>query len=195
MLKRSLVLACLLIASALALAACGSGNGDESQIEEAVETSATSTDPANCKKFSTQQFMEQTAQSEGAEAVKTCEKEASNNEGAESVTVSNVEVEGSKATADAALTGGGFNGQEVEVALVKEGDQWKLDEIAGFTKFDEAKVIETLEKGFAEPSSEVSKSLASCIVKSFEEAPQPEFEEALLSGSTKGFEEIAGGCF
>lgn len=195
MLKRCLVLACLLVVSALALAACGSGNSDESQIEEAVETSATTTDPADCKKLATQQFMEQTTQSEGSEAVKTCEKEASNDEGAEDATVSNVEVEGSKATADVALTGGGFNGQEVEVALVKEGEQWKLDEIAGFVKFDEAKVIETLEKGFAKPSSEVSKSLASCIVESFEEAPQPEFEEALISGSTEGFEEIAGGCF
>lgn len=94
-----------------------------------------------------------------------------------------------------ALSGGGFDGQEVEVTLVKEDDQWKLDEIAGFAKFDEAKVIETLEEGFAKPSSEVSKSLASCIVESFEEAPQAEFEDALISGSTEGFEEIAGGCF
>jgi hypothetical protein len=195
LLKRCLVLACLLVVSAFALAACGSGNSDESQIEEAIETSATTTDPADCKKLATQQFMEQTTQSEGSEAVKTCEKEASNDEGAEDATVSNVEVEGSKASADVALTGGGFDGQEVEVALVKEGDQWKLDEIAGFVKFDEAKVIETLEKGFAKPSSEVSKSLAACIVESFEEAPQAEFEEALISGSTENFEEIAGGCF
>jgi hypothetical protein len=195
LLKRRLVLACLLVVSALALAACGSSNSDESQIEEAVETSATTTDPADCKKLATQQFMEQTTQSEGSEAVKTCEKEASNDEGAESAAVANVEVEGSKATADVALTGGGFDGQEVEVALVKEGDQWKLDEIAGFVKFNEAKVIETLEKGFAKPSSEVSKGLAACIVESFEEAPQAEFEEALISGSTEGFEEIAGGCF
>ncbi len=193
--KRYLVLPCLLIASVFVLAACGSSDNDESQIEEAVETSATSTDPADCKKLTTQNFMEQTTQSEGSEAVKTCEKEASNDEGAEDATVSNVEVDGSKASADVALTGGGFDGQEVEVALVKEDDQWKLNEIAGFVKFNEAKVIETLEKGFAEPSSEVSKSLASCIVESFEEAPQAEFEEALISGSTEGFEEIAGGCF
>ena len=195
MLKRRLVLACLLIVSALALAACGSSDNDESQIEEAIETSATSTDPADCKKFATQQFMEQTTQAEGAEAVKTCEEEASNDEGADSATVSNVEVDGSKASADVALGGGSFDGQELEVALIKEDDQWKLDEVAGFAKFDEAKVIEALEEGFAKPSSEVSKSLASCIVESFEEAPQAEFEAALISGSSEGFEEIAGGCF
>jgi hypothetical protein len=195
LLKRSFVLTCLLIASALALAACGSGNGEESQIEEVIETSATSTDPADCKELSTQQFMEQIAQTEGAEAVKTCEKEASEETGAKSASVSNIEVDGSKATAEVALTGGGLDGQSVEVALVKQGDQWKLNEIAGFSKFDQAKVIETLEKGFDEPSSEVSKSLASCIVKSFEEAPQAEFEDALLSTSSEGFEEIAGDCF
>jgi hypothetical protein len=41
----------------------------------------------------------------------------------------------------------------------------------------------------------VSRSLASCIVKSFEEAPRAKFEDALLSGSTEGFEELAGSCF
>jgi hypothetical protein len=195
LLKRYLVLPCLLIVSALALAACGSGNSDESQIEEAVETSATSTDPADCTKLATQRFVEQTTQSEGAEALKTCEKEASEESGATAADVSNVEVDGSKATADVALTGGGLDGQGVNVALVKEGDQWKLDEITGFTKFNQAKVIETLEEQFAKPSNEVSKSLASCITSSFEEAPQAQFEEALLSPSTEGFEELAGSCF
>jgi hypothetical protein len=195
LLKRSLVLICLLIVPALVLAACGSGGGEESTIEEVIETSATSTDPADCKELSTQQFMEQIAQAEGAEAVKTCEKEASEETGAKSASVSNIEVDGSKATAEATLTGGGLDGQTVEVALVKQGDQWKLNEITGFSKFDQAKVIEALEKGFDEPSSEISKSLASCIIKSFEEVPQAEFEEALLSTSSKGFEEIAGDCF
>jgi hypothetical protein len=139
--------------------------------------------------------MEQVAQTEGAEAVKTCEKEASEETGAKSASVSKVEVDGSEATAEVVLTGGSLDGQGLEVALVEQGDQWKLDEITGFTKFDQAKVIETLEKGFTEPSSEVSESLASCIVESFEEAPQADFEEALLSRSSEGFEEIAGDCF
>jgi hypothetical protein len=193
--KRCLAFSCLLIVSALALAACGSSNNDESQIEEAIKISATSTKPASCKEVSTQQFMEQTTRSKGSEAVKACEKEASEGAGAKSVTVSNVEVDGSKATADSTLTGGSFDGQKVEVALEKDGDQWKLDELTGFVKFDEEKVISTLESSFAEPSSGVSKKQAACIVKSFEGAPQAEFEEALLSGSTEGFEEIAGDCF
>lgn len=193
---RRLFLSCLVIVSALALAACGSGGGnsDESEIEAAVEASATSSKPADCKKFNTQKFMEQTTRSEGAEAVKTCEKEASEGSGADSAAVSNVEADGSKATADVALTGGSLGGQEVEVALLKEGDQWKLDELTGFAKFDQAQVLATFKEEF-EKSSEVSKTLSSCIISSFEKAPQAKLEDALLSGSTKGFEELAGSCF
>lgn len=192
---RRLFLFCLVIVSAFALAACGSsGNSDESEIEAAVEASATSSKPADCKKFNTQKFMEQTSRSEGAEAVKTCEKEASEESGAKSATVSNVEVDGSKATADVALTGGSLGGQEVEVALLKEGEQWKLDQLTGFAKFDQATVVKTFEEEFAK-SKEVSKSLASCIVEDFEKAPQAKLEEALISGTTEGFEELAGSCF
>jgi len=192
---RRLFLFCLVIVSAFALTACGSsGNSDESEIEAAVEASATSSKPADCKKFNTQKFMEQTSRSEGAEAVKTCEREASEESGAKSATVSNVEVDGSKASADVALTGGSLGGQEVEVALVQEGDQWKLDQLTGFAKFDQATVVKTFEEEFAK-SKEVSKSLASCIVDDFEKAPQAKLEAALISGTTEGFEELAGSCF
>ncbi len=194
MLKRRFALALLLAFSALAVVACGSGNSDESQIEEAIETSATSTDPADCTKLETQQFMEQTTQSEGSKAVKECEKQATEEKGSEAATASNVEVEGSKATADAAISGGSFDGQTVEVALVKEGDQWKLDELTGFAKFDKAKLIEAFEKTFAEPSNGVSESLASCMIEGFEVGSQKEFENLMLGGSPKGFEEVAEAC-
>jgi hypothetical protein len=193
-LKRCFALACLLVFSALAVVACGSGDSDESQIEETIETSATSTDPADCTKLNTQQFMEQTTQSEGSEAVKECKKQASEEKGSEGATVSNIEVEGSKATADAAISGGSFGGQTMEVALVKEGDQWKLDELTSFAKFDKAKLIEAFEKTFAEPSNGVSESLASCLIESLEAGSQEEFEDLMLSGSAEGFEEIAEAC-
>ncbi|HET7484316.1 MAG TPA: hypothetical protein VFJ64_02960 [Solirubrobacterales bacterium] len=195
MLKRRFALAFLLVFSALALVACGSsGNGDESQIEEAVETSATSTDPADCTKLETQQFMEQTTQESGKAAVKKCEKEAEAEEGAESASVSNVEVSGSSATAEAALTGGGLGGQSVEVALVKDGDQWKLDEVVKFTKFDRAKLIEYFEEEFSKSSNELPHKLAGCFIEAFQEGSQAEIEELLLSGSDEGFEEIAEAC-
>ena len=193
---RRLFLFCLVIVSAFALAACGSSSSgnDESEIEAAIETSATSSKPADCKKVNTQNFVEQTTRLKGSEAVKRCEEEASEGSGAKSATVSNVEVDGSKATADVALTGGSLGGQEVETALVKDGDQWKLDELTGFAKFDQATVVKTFEEEFSK-SKEASQSLTSCIVDDFSKAPQAKLEAALLSGGTEGFEELAGSCF
>jgi hypothetical protein len=195
--KRQLFLPCILILSALAFAACGGGSGEEGEVKEAIEASATDNDPADCSKLVTPRFLEQTTQETGFDALGTCRREANEGKGAESVSVSNVEIDDAnpKATADVALTGGSFDGQEVKVALEKQNGQWKLDQITGFVTFDEAKVIEALEKGFAEPSSEVSKSVASCIVSAFEEAPRAKFEEALLSTTTDGFEELAADCF
>jgi ABC-type glycerol-3-phosphate transport system substrate-binding protein len=193
--KRRFALAFLLVFSVLALVACGSsGSSDESQIEEAIETSATSTDPADCTKLETQQFMEQTTQESGKAAVSKCEKEAEAEEGAESASVSNVEVSGSSATAEAALTGGGLDGQAVEVALVKDGDQWKLDEVVKFTKFDRAKLVEYFEEEFSKSSNELSPKLAGCFIEAFQEGSQAEIEELLLGSSAKGFEEIAETC-
>src|SRR3954453_5832544 len=182
-----LLLPCIFALSALALAACG-GNGEEGEIKEAIEASATDNNPADCDKLATPRFLAQTTQKTGFFALNTCKREAREGKGADSVSISNVEIDdlNPHATADVALTGGGFDGQEGEVELEKQNGQWKLNEITGFAAFDQAKVIDTLEKGFAEPSSEVGKRLASCIVKSFEEAPQAKLEEALLSPTTEG---------
>jgi hypothetical protein len=195
LLKRYLVLPALLIFAALAFAACGSSESDEDKIVSAIETSATSPDPANCEKLSTQAFMEQSTSSEGKEAVKTCEEDAGKPENnAESAAVSNVEVEGEEATAEVALTGGSFDGQTVGIALVKEGDQWKLNEITEFVKLDNAKLVEQLETQFEKPSSEVSEEVAICIEEGIEESSQAEVEEYFLSGSPEALEALAESC-
>jgi hypothetical protein len=193
-LKRRIALACLLVFSALAVVACGSSNSDESQIEEAIETSATTTNPADCTKLNTQQFMEQTAQESGKAAVKKCEAEAEAGEGAESVSVSNVEVSGSSATAEAALTGGALSGQTLEVELVKSGEQWQLNEVVKFTKFDRAKLVEFVEEEFTPSANGPSPKLAACFVEAFQEGSQSEIEELLFSPSSEGFEELAEAC-
>ncbi len=155
MLKHRFALVCFLVFSALVVVACGGSDSEDGQIEEAIEISATTTDPADCTKFETQQFMEQTAQESGKAAVTKCEEEAEAEEGAESVSVSSVEVDGSNATAEAALTGGALSGQTLEVGLVKNGDQWQLDEVVKFTEFDRAKLVEFVEEEFT-PSNGLS---------------------------------------
>jgi hypothetical protein len=184
----------LLIVSALALAACGSSGGSaESQIEEAIETAATGSSPSKCTEVETQAFVEQSNGESGKAAVKKCEEEATNGENAESVEVSNVKVEGSKATAEAAVTGSAFGGQTLEVALVEEEGQWKLNELTGFANFNQAKLVEAFGEKLEE-SSEIEPELASCVVEHLEESAPEEVEELILNPAAGGFEEIAEEC-
>jgi len=192
--KRLLLLPCILLFSALALVACGSSGGEEGEIEEVVETSATSTDPADCKKLNTQQFIEQTTQGSGDAAVKQCEADAKEEKGAESVSVSAVEVDGSDATAEVAMSGGNLDGQALEVALIKDGDGWKLNEVVKFTEFDRAKLVDVLEAGLSEPSAEVDPKFASCMVEGFRQGSQAEVEELLFGDSPQALEELFEAC-
>jgi ABC-type glycerol-3-phosphate transport system substrate-binding protein len=197
--KRLLLLPCLLILGGLMLAACGGGGGDEtSKVEETIETAATTTDPAECSRTQTQKFMEQTSDESGQAALKGCEEEAENEEGAKSVNVFNVAVSGSSATAEAALSGGSLDGQTLEVALVKEGDRWKLNEVVKFTDFDQEKLVETFEREIKreieESPGKASSKFAGCFIEAIKQADQAEIEGLILSGSSKGLEGAVKRC-
>jgi hypothetical protein len=185
-----------LLVGALALAGCGGGGGDsdESKVEEVIEKSISSRSPKDCTELQTQKFDEQSAQVEGKGAIKACEEQAGEGEEPESTTVSGIEVDGETATAEVAVEGSDFGGQTLEVALVKDGDDWKLDQITGFAKLDQKALAEDFEKTFAEEEDSVPPELAACVVEGFEEASQAEVEEILLSGSSKPIEELAESC-
>jgi hypothetical protein len=190
--QRLLVLPCFLIA-VFALAACGGGGDDKAEVEEVIETSATTTDPADCKRLETQGFMEQISREGGEAAVESCENDAEDNEGVNGATVSAVKVDGSDATAEAALTGGGLDGQTVEVALVKDGDQWKMDKVVKFTDFDHATLVEGLEKELSS-GSEAETKFAGCFVEAFKQASEAEVEELIFGESPQALEAVFKAC-
>jgi ABC-type glycerol-3-phosphate transport system substrate-binding protein len=194
-LRHKLLLPLFVLALALGLAACGSSESDEDKIIDVIETSATSSDPSNCTELQTTTFNEQNTQESGDAATKGCEKEAKEDdeETAESVEVSEVKVDGDTATATAALTGGDLDAQTVELELVKDGDDWKLNEITGFVDFDAAKVIAMLAEGFEEEES-IEPALASCIVETLEESSDSEVEELILNTSDEGFVGLVEAC-
>jgi ABC-type glycerol-3-phosphate transport system substrate-binding protein len=189
-----LLLPALLLA--LALAACGGGGeSDEDKITTTIENAATSTDPAVCDETQTLAFMEQTSGgSSGKEAEKECEEEAKSGEGQpDSVSVTKVEVDGENATANAAFKGGIFDAQTLELALVEEDGDWKLDELTGFAKFD----AESLVKAFAEQieeEPELDPETAGCFVEGIEELSDSELESVIVENNTEAFGEIAEGC-
>lgn len=192
--KRLLLLPCILALSAFALAACSDDSGDVGEVEEVIKTAVTSTDPADCKKLATQQFMQQGSLERGTAAVENCEEDAEDEDGAKSVDVSKVEVDGESATAEAAVIGGDLDGQVVKVELVKDSDGWKMNEVVEFTDFDHAKLIEALEVGLSEHSSEIDPQLGSCLIRAFEQGTQAEAEELLFGVSPKFFEEVLEAC-
>jgi len=192
-----------LIAMAMALTACGggssssssSGGGEDAAIEEAIETSATGTDPSKCTEVQTENFNETETGKSGAAALKACEEEAEEgSEPAESVTVTNVEIiEGDGAAAEVEIEGGTLGGQTVAVAMEKEEGDWKLDGFMGFTKYDPASLAASLEEKLGEEEG-ISSELAACITEGVEELPEAEVEALVFEKNNEGFEEIATAC-
>lgn len=190
-----LLLPVLLLALALGLAACGgSSESDEDKITTTIENAATSNDPAVCGETQTLAFMEQTAGSSGKEAEKECEAEAKSGEGQpDSVKVTKVKVDGGNATADAEFKGGVFDAQTLEVALVEEDGDWKLDELTGFANFDSEGLVNSFAEQIEE-EPEIEPETASCLIEGIEELSDAELESVVLENNTEVFGEIAEGC-
>jgi hypothetical protein len=195
--KRILVPFALLLAAALlTLTACGGGSSDEDKITETIENASTTSDPSNCTELETQRFVEQNSTEKGKAAIESCEKEAEAEvEVAESVDVSNVSVNGSKATAQAAFEGGSLGSQAIEVALVEEGGNWKLDYVEGFADYDGKALGEEFEKQFeGEEESELTPEQTKCIIDKISGLSKEEAEEAFFAGTAGPVIELVQNC-
>ena len=185
------------IAAPLLLAACGGdddgGDGDEAQVTEAIETAATSTDPAICTTLQTQAFVEQTQFSTGTEAVTACEDGAAQGV-ADSVEVSDISVDGTTATAEAAFTGGQLDGQTLAISLVKEGDQWKLDSLDQFVDFDQAAFATGIADGAGQDGGTPAQVI-DCITSAVTDGDPEAIQAAYLSGDANQLVGLFGACF
>jgi hypothetical protein len=196
--KKTLLLLPLALIAALALAACGGGSsssGDsEGAIESAIETAATSSDPSKCTEVQTAAFNETETGSSGKEALATCEEEAeSDSAPAESVDVSDISVDGEKATAEVAIEGGSLNGQSVEVELLEEEGDWKLNKFLKLTDFDS----QALSESFAEKLGEeegISPELAKCISEGVVGMSEADAEAMIFEKDVAPIEELASNC-
>ena len=178
---------------AVVAAGCGGGKSDEDQVSDVIDQTVTTTTKENCTDLSTKRFVEQVTFETGAEALKDC-ADPKSNDPADSAEVTNVKVDGDSATADVAITGSTFDGQTVKVSLVKEDDQWKMDHIDDFVKFDQQRFADSLVKNFTEGSSGITKDQAKCVASGFANASEDAAKTVILSGQAAAFVPVLRKC-
>jgi hypothetical protein len=162
-----------------------SSSADEDQITATITRTVTSGDPATCTETQTAKFTQQTSGEQvdtPEEAVKSCQQEAADDVVGDEVEVTDIEVDGDTATAQADVTGGFFGGQTLDLALVKEGDQWKLDEFKGFVDFDgEAQIANVKEALSSEPDS--NPQAVDCVVGQFQKLSDEDLESIYVGNN------------
>jgi len=195
--SRVIALLAVALAASLILAACGDDDddtsADEQEIVDAITEAATSSDPSNCTDLQTQRFVEQTTGETGPEAIASCEEDAEESV-ADEADVSNVEIDGDSATAEADLSGSFFGGQTIEIALMKEGDQWKLDELVGFVDLDLQEFAGAIRTSLEE-EDEAPPEVTDCVVGNVEQLTAEEAEALFINNDRQLEQQVFDSCF
>lgn len=181
--------------TAAALVACGGSSdssADEEQVTDAIVTSGSTDNPANCTTLETQRFVEQNEGKTGQAAIDAC-KQGTNH--ADSIDVTNVDVDGDSATAEAAITGSAFDGQKVQISLVKDGGQWKLDHLDEFIDFDRDAFDSALEQSLSSSTSSSTPAQTTCITDTLAKLSDEKMQSIVLSGDENQLVAIITPCF
>jgi hypothetical protein len=154
-----------------------------------IETAFTSTKPADCTKLQTARYLEQTRFKPYPVAVTRCRAAADNAANKpDSVEVSSVRESADTAIAEASPNGGLYDGQTMVLGLVKEGNQWKLDEIKKFKGFDKGAYEHAYEETAPNAIPSQTRSHARCVVEYLaDRVGWTELEQAILKGENTPF--------
>jgi hypothetical protein len=126
------------ILAAVLVAGCGSsGSGSKSdsgsaeapKVAQTLRTAFSSRSSSVCTLLATQRFLDQVETADGAAAVRECVRNQATLQLARSVTVSKIEVDGERASAHMAISGGDNDGLAADLELVKPGGRWKMDRL------------------------------------------------------------------
>lgn len=187
------VLAALLLSAVFGLAACG-GDNNEEEISNAVSEFILSEDPRQfCGELITERFRD-----EVFDDLETCEKaqtrDEDDGEPPEEVTVSQIEIDGDKATAKATEVGGETDGASGEVELVKVDGAWRVDGLG--IDFLRSK----LDRGFAneenfadaeEAGPLADAEVRECFRKSLQDIDDEQFRQFAYDGIAERDDEMS----
>ncbi len=104
------------------------GDSEEDVVRERVEQISTGKDPEICETGLTTSFLQKAFGVSGGEAEDLCRQQVPQNE-TRDVEIKELEISGDKATATVVEEGGSFDGETLEVILVKQGGEWKADDL------------------------------------------------------------------
>jgi hypothetical protein len=125
------VIALIAVGVVLALVLGGGGDdggGEEAEVEDAIEQVSTSKDPEVCRTGYTTSFLQKATGRSGSEAVDLCQEQVPQNN-TTSAEISDVQINGSRATATLVEEGGPNDGETLKVTMIKQGDDWKADDL------------------------------------------------------------------
>jgi hypothetical protein len=184
---------------ALGLSACGGGEGgagDEEEIRAVIEASATSTNPADCRRHSTMNSLERSFKVQGRAAVRACEESKLEPRDLPSaVEVTRIEIDGDEATAQVASVDGPYEEQEVVIALVEEEGSWKEDDVLEFAVFDrEAFILEFGRDVMDGARTPAQVRASACVIDQLERFDDAELEALLLDPSPQPILDLARPC-
>lgn len=179
-----LVAGVILLVLALPIVLRFGGPSSTAKIEQTIGTVATRTDPASCDELMTDRYLEQTTGEEMPYADDVCRSNVGRGV-ADAIEVSEIAVDGSRATALVANTGGTLDGSEVVVRLVEEGGDWKLDRLVKVADFDRAGFRQAYRRQLFEFGS--SGKAVGCVLERESTLSEDEVEHAILAPGEKTF--------
>jgi Protein of unknown function (DUF2510) len=124
-------LAAIAVVVVLVLVLAGGGDdggGEEETVRDRIEEISTSKDPEICETGYTTNLLQKATGLTGSEAEDICREQVPKNE-TRGVDIKELEVTGSRANATIVEDGGDNDGETLEVVLVKEGGEWKADDL------------------------------------------------------------------
>jgi hypothetical protein len=196
---RRAVAAALLLAALTVLIGCGSsgGNSDSAsdQIKVVVTRAFTHSDPAQCETLATNRWLEQNFGEGGGSTLEECEFESTlpGLPEARSVRFDALQVHGASGIATVSVAGGAADGSRLQLQVVRQGGQWKLDYLRDVQidrrRFDAATRRDLVAQG-------TTGSEAACAVDRVRRIfGTDEIERALVSGKTRIFGTAQVTCF